>query len=59
MALYIPHSIFNFARLLYVRPENLDPTAYSRKTLTEPKIFPIEYKKLQLKFTGLANSLGT
>ena len=28
MALYIPHSIFHLARLLYVRPEILDPTAY-------------------------------
>ena len=28
MALYIPHSIFHLARLLYVRPENLDPTMY-------------------------------
>ena len=26
MALYIPHSIFHLARLLYVRPETLDPT---------------------------------
>ena len=25
MALYIPHSIFQLARLLYVRPENLGP----------------------------------
>ena len=24
MALYIPHSIFNLARLLYVRPENFE-----------------------------------
>ena len=28
MALYIPHSILHLARLLYVRPENLDPTTY-------------------------------
>ena len=28
MALYIPHSIFHLARLLYVRPETLDPTTY-------------------------------
>ena len=25
MALYIPHSIFHLARLLYVRPENFGP----------------------------------
>ena len=25
MALYIPHSIFHFARLLYVRPETFRP----------------------------------
>ena len=25
MALYIPHSIFHFARLLYVRPETFGP----------------------------------
>ena len=25
MALYIPHSIFRLARLLYVRPENFGP----------------------------------
>ena len=25
MALYIPHSIFHLARLLYVRPETLGP----------------------------------
>ena len=25
MALYIPHSIFNLARLLYVRPETFGP----------------------------------
>jgi hypothetical protein len=28
MALYIPHSIFHLARLLYVRPETLDPATY-------------------------------
>ena len=28
MALYIPHSVFHLARLLYVRPEILDPTKY-------------------------------
>ena len=28
MALYIPHSILHLARLLYVRPEILDPTTY-------------------------------
>ena len=28
MALHIPHSILHLARLLYVRPENLDPTTY-------------------------------
>jgi hypothetical protein len=26
MALYIPHSIFHLARLLYVRPETFGPT---------------------------------
>ena len=31
MALYIPHSIFHFARLLYVRPETFGPYyAYGR-----------------------------
>ena len=25
MALYIPHSVFHLARLLYVRPETLGP----------------------------------
>ena len=29
MALYIPLSIFHLARLLYVRPEILDPTTYT------------------------------
>ena len=28
MALYIPHSIFHLARLLYARPKLLDPTTY-------------------------------
>ena len=28
MALYIPHSIFHLTRLLYVKPEILDPTTY-------------------------------
>ena len=30
MALYIPHSIFHLARLLYVRPENFGPYYVSK-----------------------------
>ena len=29
MALYIPHSIFHLARLLYVRPENFGPLLHN------------------------------
>ena len=32
MALYIPHSIFHLARVLYVRPETFGPTTYLRQT---------------------------
>ena len=35
MALYIPHSIFHLAWLLYVRPEILDPTAYVRQSVSQ------------------------
>ena len=34
MALYIPHSIFHLARLLYVRPENFGP--YYVYNISEP-----------------------
>ena len=33
MALYIPHSIFHLARLLYVRPENFGPYYVVSSTL--------------------------
>ena len=32
MALYIPHSIFHLARLLYVRPETFGPSVASDDT---------------------------
>jgi len=32
MALYIHRSIFHLARLLYVRPETLDPPSYYKET---------------------------
>ena len=33
MALYIPHSIFHLARLLYVRPETFGPYYVLHKVL--------------------------
>ena len=45
MALYIPHSIFHLARLLYVRPETFGPhyTAHSiqNSSLYTPNVRPI------------------
>ena len=35
MALYMPHSIFHLARLLYVRPENFGPYYVLSWTLSE------------------------
>ena len=35
MALYIPRSIFHLARVLYVRPETLDPPSYVGKDLKQ------------------------
>ena len=38
MALYIPHSIFRLARLLYVRPETFGPYCVVAETLESYQI---------------------
>ena len=59
MALYIPHSIFHLARLLYVRPEKFGPY-YVHKIFRFIAIFalvtaPEYHAKINLICTYVAN----
>ena len=55
MALYIPHSIFHLARLLYVGPETFGPH-YVRYLSSYDGCFQCELRlKLQFFFSGFPN----
>ena len=52
MALYIPHSIFYLARLLYVRPETFGP--YYIINILYLQDFPIEAEEQNITKTQLS-----
>jgi hypothetical protein len=52
MALYIPHSIFHLARLLYVRPETFGPTLVACQVTQEcqMQLLVTQFKIISCKF---------
>ena len=61
MALYIPHSIFHLARLLYVRPETFGPYyVYVKSVGVQPESFRFEVGVVRYRTGGVyhENHLG-
>ena len=49
MALYIPHSIFHLARLLYVKPETFGPYYVFSSYASVPYTYPSSYSYIKSK----------